>query len=96
MGSKIVSRETFLLPVALQQLLRYPLVGQRAAVRLIVVADRLAIAGGFGNTHTSRHRGAEHSATTRSYILKILENMQERAERLKEAIDRNSPESLTK
>ena len=41
-------------------------------------------------------RGAEHSATTRSYILKILENMQERAERLKEAIDRNSPESLTK
>ena len=41
-------------------------------------------------------RGAEHSATTRSYILKILENMQTRAERLKEAIDRNSPESLTK
>lgn len=41
-------------------------------------------------------RGAEHSATTRSYILKILENMQERAERLKEAIDRNSPKSLTK
>ena len=41
-------------------------------------------------------RGAEHSATTRSYILKILENMQERAERLKKAIDRNSPESLTK
>lgn len=41
-------------------------------------------------------RGAEHSATTRSYILKILENMQARAERLKEAIDRNSPESLTK
>ena len=30
-------------------------------------------------------RGAEHSATTRSYILKILENMQARAERLKEA-----------
>ena len=60
MGSKIVSRETFLLPVALQQLLRYPLVGQRAAVRLIVVADRLAIAGGFGDTHTSRYRGAEH------------------------------------
>lgn len=28
-------------------------------------------------------RGAEHSATTRSYILKILENMQARAECLK-------------
>ena len=41
-------------------------------------------------------RGAEHSATTRSYILKILENMQARAERLKEATDRNSSESLTK
>jgi hypothetical protein len=38
-------------------------------------------------------RGADHSATTRSYILKILENMLARTERLQEAIDTNSPES---
>ena len=40
-------------------------------------------------------RGADHSATTRSYILKILENMLARTERLQEAIDTNSPESST-
>lgn len=38
-------------------------------------------------------RGADHSATTRSYILKILENMLARTERLQEAIDTNSHES---
>lgn len=41
-------------------------------------------------------RGAEHSNTMRSYILKIMENMQKRPELLKETVGRNSPESSTK